>query len=142
MRALLRVASAGLAACATLALACSHAGRSAAELAADRAEALAENHANDETFTLRLNPAPCDCPEFEVLLDDGWHRVFLEPKDLEGPAEGVRAFLTGVPDRPPPSTARVLGRLSKSIKVAPNRAPCLVLKVIQPCGPNGCRPAE
>ncbi len=134
--------SAVLAALAILLAACGGAGPTPSELARGRMEALALDHADDETFTLRLNPALCDCPEFEVLLGDTWRRVFLEPKDIEGPAEGARALLTGTPDRSPPPTIRVMGRLSKSIRVAGNRAPSLVLKVLQTCGRDGCRPAD
>jgi hypothetical protein len=131
-----------LAALATLLAACSGAGPTPSELARSRMEALALDHADDETFTLRLNPALCDCPEFEVLLGDTWQRVFLEPKDIAGPAEGARALLNGTPESPPPTMLRVTGRLSKSIRMAGNRAPSLVLNVLQTCGREGCGPAN
>ena len=135
-------ALAALAAAAASFAACAGAGPTPAERARARLEAVAEAHADEEAFTLRLNPALCDCPEFEVLLADTWQRVFLEPKDPEGPAESARALLTGTPGKDPPATIRVTGRLSKSTRVAGNRAPCLVLKVLVACGREGCKPAE
>lgn len=142
MPSIARVALVTMAALVPVLAACAGTGPGPAQMALDRAESLAEAHAEDETFTLRLNPAACDCPEFEVQLDDGWHRVFLEPKDPDGPAEAVRAILAGTPGRNPAPTVRATGRLSKSVRVAGNKAPCLVLKVFLPCGRDGCRPGE
>ncbi len=116
--------------------------RSPSELATERVETLAEIHSQEETFTLRMNVAACDCPEFEVLLDGHWFRVFLEPRDPEGPVEALRAVLSGTPDQPVPPSATVVGRLSKSARLSGNRSPCLVLKVIQVNGPGEPRPSE
>jgi hypothetical protein len=124
------------------ALGCGGATRAPAERAVDRVEALAEAHASDASLLVRLNPAPCDCPEWEILLDDAWHRVYLEPKDPDGPVEVLRNRLTEAPGFSPPHTARIAGRLSGSTRLSANRVPCLVLKVLQLCGDEGCTPPE
>jgi hypothetical protein len=142
-------AAAILAVLASLALStCGGAARIPSEQAVDRLEALAEAHAGDSSLVVRLNPVPCDCPEWEVLLDDAWHRAFLEPKDPEGPVEALRTRLSGSPSGAPapgvvpPATARVAGRLSGSARLSGNRVPCLVLKVVQLCADEGCAPAD
>src|SRR5437763_561899 len=68
-------------------------------LAVERVEAVTRVHADDASFTIRLNPAPCDCPPAELLLDGAWYRVFLEPTDPEGPAEAARATLQAADSR-------------------------------------------
>ena len=136
-------AAAVLAALAFLAApSCGGAARVPSEQAVDRLESLAEAHAGDASLLVRLNPVPCDCPEWEVLLDDAWHRAYLEPKDPEGPVESLRARLTAAPGIVPPATARVAGRLSGSARLSGNRVPCLVLKVLQLCADEGCAPAD
>ena len=101
-------------------------------------EVVAAAHAPDDTFVIRLNPAPCDVPPFEVLLDGAWLRVFLEPTDPEGPAEAARAALEAVSQAP--ARLVVQGKLSKGIRRAATRAPCLVLKVLRVCPAEGCGP--
>ena len=108
-------------------------------LAVDRGEALARLHSDDPTFTLRLNPAPCDCPPFEILLGDAWHRTFLEPIDPTGPVPPLQASLEHANERGDiPGTATVSGKLSGGLKRAPNGLFCLQLKVLAVCGPAGC----
>jgi hypothetical protein len=104
-------------------------------LSASRIEAVAEAHASDDVFAIRLNPAPCEVPPFEILLDEIWHRAFLEPTDPDGPVEAARIALetAGAPPR-----LSVQGRLSKGSRRAPTRAPCLVLKVLRVCPTEGC----
>lgn len=127
---------------AVAAASCGGAGRVPSEMAVDRIEALAQAHAGDPSLVVRLNPAPCDCPEWEILLDDSWHRAFLEPKDPEGPVEALRARMAETDGATPPPTARVAGRLSGSARLSGSRLPCLVLKVLQLCSDEGCTPAE
>ncbi len=125
----------------SLAAACSPPGEGVRgdRLAQDRGEALARLHSDDPTFAVRLNPAPCDCPNFEVLLGDAWHRVFLEPADLDGPVPALRAALELANQRGEiPGSATVSGKLSGSLKRAPNGLYCVQLKVLAVCGPAGC----
>ena len=123
-------------------IACSSSVTSPANQALERVEARAEAHATDDKFMLRLNPTQCDCPEFEVLLDETWSRVYLEPKDPEGPAEAARQALAASPGPGLPRTVQVVGRLSKSVRTSGNRTPCLVMKVFQVCGREGCLQAD
>jgi hypothetical protein len=113
------------------------------DLARTRMATLGEAHAQDSEFEIRLNPAPCDCPPVEVRLDGAWHRVFLEPTDLDGPAEAANAWLSnaaGAGDRS--AIAQVSGRISGSVRNAGNGSPCLVLRVLALCPDTGCVPAE
>jgi hypothetical protein len=108
-------------------------------LAVERLEAVAKAHADLTSFTIRLNPAPCDCPAAEVLLDGAWHRVFLEPTDPEGPAEAARATLQAAESRGRAgATLVVAGRLSKGARLAGTRAPCMELKVTAVCETGVC----
>ena len=122
--------------------ACGAAQPSPAALAVVRLEALAKLHADEPEFKVRLNPAPCDCPPFEVELDGAWHRTYLEPKDPSGPAEALRTDLQGeVAQGHLTAVARIAGKLSKSVRQAATLAPCLVLKVLRTCPATGCTPA-
>lgn len=110
-------------------------------LALDRLEAVARTHAPNDQFTLRHNPAACDCPPFEVLLDGTWHRTFLEPNDPDGPVAALSADLASAAARGDASaTAVIRGRLAKGARLAPTRAPCLVLRLVEVCPANGCPP--
>ena len=64
----------GLAACASTPAA-QGAPRTAAYLRA--VSARVEVARDEQRFVLRHNPAPCDCPAFEVRLGDVWQRVEL-----------------------------------------------------------------
>jgi len=114
-----------------------------ARLASDRLEALAEAHAADETFAIRMNPVPCDCPPFEVRFAGQDHRVFLEPTGPDTLSEQVRARLEAEAAKGnSAATLTVRGKLSDNVRVAPNRAWCLVLKVLAICEPEGCPPVK
>jgi len=104
-------------------------------LALDRIETVARIHASNDQFTLRLNPAACDCPPFEVLLDGTWHRTFLEPNDSDGPVAALSADLASAT-----GTAVIRGRLAKGARLAPTHAPCLVLRLVEVCPADGCPP--
>jgi hypothetical protein len=112
-------------------------------LAIERIEAVAKAHADDTSFTIRLNPAPCDCPAAEVLLDGAWHRVFLEPTDPEGAAEAARATLQASESRGRAgATLVVAGRLSRGARLAGTRAPCMEIKVVALCESGACPPPK
>jgi len=71
--------------------------------AADPAHAWAlEVHAriaavrNQPSFTLRYNPAACDCPPFEIQLEGVWHRVVFAGSSPDD--EAIQALDTAVKD--------------------------------------------
>ena len=104
---------------------------------------MAEAHAGDETFVIRMNPVPCDCPPFEVRLSGLDHRVFLEPVGPDTLSEEVRVRLEAEAAKGNESaTLTVKGKLSDGVRVAPNRAWCLILKVLAICAPEGCPPVN
>ena len=109
------------------------------QAATARVAAVSKAHADDTEFVVRLNPAPCECPAFEVRLDGVYRRVFLDPADPEGPAAAVRSFLETAAGRGDvTATATVAGRLARGPRAAASREQCLVLKVDHLCPPGGC----
>lgn len=127
---------------ALLAIGCQGTGKVRADrLALDRIEAVARLHASEESFVVRLNPAPCDCPAFEVQLDGAWYRMFLEPADPDGPVAALRSDLErSAATGNPVERVLVRGKLSKGARLAPTRAPCMILKLLEVCPPSGCTP--
>jgi len=121
---------------AALLSACASGPKTQADRVREMLEVLAESHQRDTVFLVRLNPVACECPEWEVRLDGTWYRAFLEPSGE--PVESIRAALRDGEGRPLPGTARVLGKLSTSIRVSGNRTQCLVLKVFAPCQQEEC----
>lgn len=116
--------------------ACATAPKSQADQVRERLELLAESHQRDPSFLVRLNPVPCECPEWEVRLNGAWHRTFLEPSG--DPVEALRKDLQDPEGRALPRTVQVLGKLSTSIRISGNRTPCLVLKVFGTCQEGEC----
>lgn len=125
----------------TVVTACSGGGIRPDLMAIERMEAIARDYADQTEFTIRLSPAPCDCPQTEVRLGRAWYRVFLEPVDPDSPAEAARAILQAAESRGRAgATLLVAGSLSRRVKIAGTRAPCLVLKVISVCESGRCLP--
>ncbi len=110
----------------------------AADYAKDRLEALIDQHKTATSFQVRLNPATCECPPFEISLGDAWHRSFLEPPDETGPVGRLRNRLLEAESQGLVARARVIGVLSGSVRLAPNRMPCPVLKVTGLCEDDRC----
>lgn len=103
---------------------------SPSKMAKARIESVAKSHIDDQIYTLRLNPAPCDCPPFEVILDGKAYRVYLEPEGTNTLVSQLRASLEEDMNRGiDNSTVKVNGKLSKGVRLAPNRNPCLVLTI-------------
>jgi len=74
---------------------------------------------------LRLNPAPCDCPDYEVFLYEGWMRVYLT---------GSSALLSGLESRlteAPLSTLAVNGRLLDNSRLTRNNVRFSVFELEQ-----------
>lgn len=138
MHARLVIALAAAAVLASAFAACASRPLGPADHARERLEALAEQNRDARSFRVRWNPAPCDCPPFEVLLGDAWRRVFLEPPGDEGPVGALRAQLLEGEARGTVTQARVTGTLSGGVRLAPNRLPCLVLKVAAVCDGLRC----
>lgn len=108
-------------------------------LAADRLEVVAEKHAGNGIFALRLNPARCDVPLFEVRLDGVDYRVFLEPTGPDGlPAQLQARLEAEAAQGNEAASATVRGVLSDGVRVTSTRAWCLELKVLSICEPEGC----
>lgn len=118
--------------------ACASRPLSPADHARERLEALAEQNRDARSFRVRWNPASCDCPPFEVLLGDSWRRAFLEPIADDGPVGLLRTQLLDGEARGTVPQARVTGTLSTGVRLAPNRLPCLVLKVTAVCDGLRC----
>jgi len=116
---------------------CASAPQSAADLASDRMETLADQFKDVGEFRVRWNPPPCDCPPYEVLLGDGWHRAFLEPTD-QPPVSTLKTRLLEADSEGLLLQPHVQGTLSGSVRRAPNRMPCLVLKVTAVCDGERC----
>ncbi len=43
----------------------------------------ASNAVGPATLQVRYNPAPCECPPYEVFAYGGWTRTFVEPATAE-----------------------------------------------------------
>jgi hypothetical protein len=110
--------------------------------ARDRLETVVDQHQETTSFRVRLNPAPCDCPPFELRLGDAWYRVFLEPPDDDGPVGALRVRLLEAESTGTAATALVTGTLSGGVREAPNRMLCPVLQVTGLCENDRCPDAE
>lgn len=115
--------------------------RSGAE---ERLLAVAEAHKEEKYFEVRINKAPCDVPDAEVLIDGVWYRVFLEPDNPEGPADRLRKMLEKGPEGGgvKAGSAKVFGKLLSRVRVAGNRSPYLVLVVQGICAEGLCSDLE
>lgn len=74
----------------------------------------------------RLNPAPCDCPDYEVFLYHGWLRVYLT---------GSSSLLAGLErsvEEAPLSTPAVSGRLLDSSRLTRNNVKFSVFELEEP----------
>ena len=74
---------------------------------------------------VRLNPAPCDCPEHEVFLYEGWLRVYLT-----GPTSLLAALDRRIADAPL-SMPLVSGRLTDGSRLTRNNVKFGVFEVEQ-----------
>lgn len=81
-----------------------------------------------DVFLVRSNPALCDAPPFEVLLQKHWHRVFLEPEDPQG-IVGLLSERFSAGEK----VVTVRGRLASKPRLAGNRSPYPVLYVVGLC---------
>jgi hypothetical protein len=117
---------------------CATTPRTPADHARDRLETAIDQHRDQRSFRVRLNPVPCDCPPFEVLLGDAWRRAFLEPPGDDGPVGALQTRLLEAETRGEALQALVAGSLSGGVRLAPNRLPCVVLKVSNVCPDAGC----
>jgi hypothetical protein len=63
---------------------------------------------------LRFNPAPCNCPPFELRLDDRWLRAELASSDSDRLATWL-AFLTALPEEAGPAVVQVRGRVDRDV---------------------------
>ncbi len=109
---------------------CVHAPVSPADYMKKQMEDLATKYKTEQTFTIRLNRAPCECPPFEILLDDVWHRVFLEPGGTIKDIENFEAELEAQENAGMDAHKVVTGNLASGIRTAPNNSVCLVLKLL------------
>ena len=120
---------------ATFCFSCAGAPLSPAEMANKRASVAASKWSAESILTVRYNPARCDCPEFEVLLDNVWHRAIIgngsgtEPIALEIQNLAVK---TG-----PGWTASVKGAVN-GIQTKKYRSAVLKLEIKAVCAWPGC----
>jgi hypothetical protein len=68
------------------------------------------------SFTLRYNPAACDCPPFEVRLDGIWHRVLFAGAGPEDAAmQALDAAVRDARARRVNATWQIQGSLDDSL---------------------------
>lgn len=63
-------------------------------------------------FIVRFNPAPCDCPPYEIQIGEQWQRVFFEVED--------RAEIDALREADPLATLLISARLTDRQRVAEN----------------------
>lgn len=131
-----------LAMVATAAVGCATTLTSPRDYARDRLETVVDQHKSATSFRVRLNPAPCDCPPFELRLGEAWYRAFLEPPADDGPVGALRTRLLNAESAGIATTALVEGTLSGGVRQAPNRMLCPVLQVTGLCENNRCPETE
>lgn len=96
-------------------------------------------HSRDSIFVVRYNPANCDVPENEVLLDGRWYRVRLLPDRPVGVVATLNEKLRKRALQGQPGVeVQVLGRLADDVREAPNLALYLELEVEQECVTEKC----
>lgn len=133
-----RAVAAFLAAVAAATPGCATTPTSPRDYARDRLETVVDQHKAATSFRVRLNPAPCDCPAFELRLGETWYRAFLEPPGDDGPVGALRVRLLEADSTGIVAVATVTGTLSGSLRQAPNRMLCPVLQVTGLCENDRC----
>jgi hypothetical protein len=68
----------------------------------------------DAPLELRFNPAPCECPLFEVRLGTTWVRAEVSVDDVDRGAAWL-AFLNAMPVEHLPVAVRALGRVDRDV---------------------------
>ncbi len=66
-------------------------------------------------LTLRFNPAPCNCPAFELQLGERWLRAELTASDLDR----LNAWMTWLAATPPealPVAVTIMGRIDRELQ--------------------------
>jgi hypothetical protein len=123
---------------APIAAGCVGAPLSAAEKAVKRTSELSSRFSDFGTSRLRYNPARCDCPEFELLLGDRWHRVVIV-NDRDDPVAG--ALAADAIQAGPGWTTTIRGEID-GVEKKRYRSPVLQVQVMAVCGDNGCGTAS
>ena len=131
-----------LALAAVATIGCATTPTSPRDYARDRLETVVDQHKAGTSFRVRLNPAACDCPPFELRLGEVWYRAFLEPPDDDGPVGALRVRLLEAESAGLVATATVTGTLSGGVRKAPNRMLCPVLQVTALCENDRCPDTE
>ena len=83
-------------------------------------ESASQTTVDQTSFEIRHNPAPCDCPPFEILVGDHWIRVFV---DIEESPE-----LASLRNGDPLATATIEGKLTERERPAENGVEYRVLR--------------
>jgi hypothetical protein len=68
----------------------------------------------DAPLELRFNPAPCECPLFEIRLGTSWVRAEVNVDDVERGAAWL-ALLDATPIEHLPVAVRALGRVDRDV---------------------------
>lgn len=84
---------------------------------------------------LRWNPAPCDCPPFELQLASGWIRAELRSGDLEKIQQWT-AFLGTSPPESLPVAVTVQGQLERGVWRLANGTFAVRVDVAEPLSPT------
>lgn len=114
---------------------CAGAPLSPAEMAKKRLAAAASEWSGETIITIRYNPARCDCPEFEALLNKKWYRTILG--DGSGTEPVVKEIYDLAIKAGPGWTSSIRGAIN-GIQPKKYRSAVLKLDVKAICAWPGC----
>ena len=124
----------GLAVLGTTLLGCVGAPLSASEQALKRLKVTVAQLDGLQPVTIRFNPARCECPAFEAMLDGRWHRIEMSKDD-----ESISALLEADAIRKGPGwTASVLAK-GDGIERKLYRSPVIRIAVDAVCQDGECK---
>lgn len=117
---------------------CVGAPLSAAELAVRRVTDTTREYSDFATGLIRYNPAGCECPDFELLLGERWHRVEITNDGRDEPATAIfsESLDTGSGFK-----CWIRGEIEGVLKKR-YRSPVIRLRIESRCGSDGCDSPE
>lgn len=116
---------------------CAGAPLSPAEMALRRVARTASAWGNGVQGILRYNPTRCQCPEFELMVDNAWYRVELMNDVGEDPA--MVGLYSDALKSGPGWSVPVIG-ISKGVQKQRFRSPVIRFQIESICHDGKCQP--
>lgn len=117
---------------------CAGAPLSPAEMALRRVARTASAWSNGVRGILRYNPTRCQCPEFELMVDNAWYRVELTNDVGQDPA--MVGLYSDALKSGPGWSIPVIGT-SKGVQKQRFRSPVIRFQIDSICRDGECQPA-